>query len=78
MRDERSLLTLVAEIRQELSYLEQLTEDIGRTWARREEVAAGDRQTHVESTALKLHNSVSSPPLSAGTLPRLGPAECDT
>ena len=56
MSDERGLLTLVAEIRGEISSLSQLTEDIVRTWARREEVADDERRTYLESTALKLHN----------------------
>lgn len=56
MNDKRGFLTLAAEIRQELDRLGRLTEDIARTWKRRETVAPEDRQALVESTALKLHN----------------------
>lgn len=56
LRDDPGLLTLAPETRRRLSSLSQLTEDIVRTWARREEVADEERRTYLESTALKLHN----------------------
>lgn len=56
MSDRRGLLTLTAEIRQELSRLGQLVQEIVRTWSRRESVPAEELRTYIESTALKLHN----------------------
>lgn len=56
MNDKPGLLTLVAEVRGEMSSLSQLTQEIVRTWSRREEVADDERRTYLESTALKLHN----------------------
>ena len=56
MRDERGFLTLAAEIRQELSSLARLAEEIPGVWQRGREVPAEDRRAYVESTALRLHN----------------------
>lgn len=56
MRDERGFLTLAAEVRQELSSLARLAEDIPSTWERGREVPTEDRRAYVESTALRLHN----------------------
>jgi len=56
MSDRPGLLTLVAEVRGEMSSLSQLTQEIVRTWSRREKVADDERRTYLESTALKLHN----------------------
>lgn len=56
MRDNRSFLTLAAEIRQELSSLARLADEIPATWAKGMKLPEGERQPYVESTALKLHN----------------------
>ena len=56
MRDERGFLTLAAEIRQELSSLGQLADEIPATWERRIERSDPERRSFVESTALELHN----------------------
>jgi hypothetical protein len=56
MRDSRGFLALASEIRQEMESLSRLSQEIAATWARREAVAPSERQTYVESTALKLHN----------------------
>ena len=56
MRDSRGFLALAAEIRQELDSLHRLSQEIVATWAKREAVVPAERQTYVESTALKLHN----------------------
>lgn len=56
MKDERGLLTLAAEIRQELDSLARLAEEIPATWEKRESVARQEQPTYVESIALKLHN----------------------
>lgn len=56
MSDRRDLLTLAAEIRKELEAAARLAGEATETWHRRLVVAEEDRRTHVESTALKLHN----------------------
>lgn len=56
MRDERSFLTLAAEIRQELSSLSRLADEIPTTWSEGSTLPEADRRPYVESTALKLHN----------------------
>jgi hypothetical protein len=56
MRDSRGFLALASEIRQELASLHRLRDEIVETWGKREAVAPAERQTYVESTALKLHN----------------------
>lgn len=56
MRDREGLLTLAAEIRQEIGNLSRIAAETVETWSRRESVPAEDRRTYVESTALKLHN----------------------
>jgi hypothetical protein len=56
MKDSRGFLALASEIRQELESLHRLGHEITATWAKREAVAPAERQTYVESTALKLHN----------------------
>jgi hypothetical protein len=56
MKDERGFLTLAAEIRQELSGLARLTDEIPTTWAQGRTLPDGDRRPYVESTALRLHN----------------------
>lgn len=56
MQDERSFLTLAAEIRQELSSLSQLADEIPATWAKGSTLTEEERRPYVESTALKLHN----------------------
>lgn len=56
MRDERSFLTLAAEIRQELASLSRLAGEIPATWSKGNALSAEDRSPYVESTALKLHN----------------------
>lgn len=56
MRDERGFLTLAAEIRQELSGLTRLAEEIPGTWERGRDMPGEDRRAYVESTALRLHN----------------------
>lgn len=56
MRDERSFLTLAAEIRQELSNLSRLAEEIPATWSKGRSLPEAERRPYVESTALKLHN----------------------
>lgn len=56
MRDERSFLTLAAEIRQELSSLSRLAGEIPATWAKGSTLPEEERGPYVESTALKLHN----------------------
>lgn len=56
MSGRRELLTLAAEIRKELGAAVRLAEESAQAWRRRLVVAEEDRRTHVESTALKLHN----------------------
>jgi len=56
MSERDRLLTLAAEIREESSRIGEVVRDAVATWDRRSEVAAQDRRTFVESTALKLHN----------------------
>ena len=56
MRDESSFLTLAAEIRQELSGLSQLADEIPATWSKGSALPEAERRPYVESTALKLHN----------------------
>ncbi len=56
MQREREFLTLAAEIRQELSSLAHLAEEIPVAWARGRTLPEGDRRAYVESTALRLHN----------------------
>lgn len=56
MKDEGGLLTLAAEIRQEMENLARLADEIPATWAKREAVPDAEQRTYVESTALKLHN----------------------
>jgi hypothetical protein len=56
MRDSRGFLALASEIRQELASLHRLRDEIVETWGKGEAVAPAERQTYVESTALKLHN----------------------
>jgi hypothetical protein len=56
MRDERSFLTLAAEIRQELSSLSRLAGEIPATWSKGSTLPEDERRPYVESTALKLHN----------------------
>ncbi len=56
MQSEREFLTLAAEIRQELSSLARLAEDIPVTWEKGRTLPDGDRRAYVESTALRLHN----------------------
>jgi hypothetical protein len=56
MRDSRGFLALAAEIRQELASLSRLSDEISETWSKREAVARDERQTYLESAALKLHN----------------------
>lgn len=56
MKGRRGFLALAAEIRQELESLPRLGNEISATWTKREAVAPAERQTYVESTALKLHN----------------------
>lgn len=56
MSDQRDLLTLASEIRQELDAAARLAAEAAETWRRRLVVAEEDRRAHVESTALKLHN----------------------
>lgn len=52
----RELLTLVAEIRQEVEAATRLAGEAVDTWRRRREVAEDERRTYDESVALKLHN----------------------
>jgi hypothetical protein len=56
MRDERFFLALAAEIRQELSSLSRLADEIPATWAKVSTLPETDRPPYVESTALKFHN----------------------
>jgi hypothetical protein len=56
MRDERSFLTLAAEIRPELSGLSRLADEIPATWSKGSTLIESDCRPYVESTALKLHN----------------------
>jgi hypothetical protein len=52
----RELLTLAAELRQELEAARRLADEAIETWRRRVEAAEDERRTYVESVALKLHN----------------------
>lgn len=56
MPDERFFLTLAAEIRQELSGLSRLADEIPATWSKGSALPEAERRPFVESTALKLHN----------------------
>lgn len=56
MRKTRELLTLAAEVRQELQVALRLAAEADETWRKRTAVAEEERRTYVESTALKLHN----------------------
>lgn len=56
MSDRRELLTLAAEIRQELGAATRLAKETIATWAKKSAVAEEERRTYVESAALKLHN----------------------
>lgn len=56
MSDRRELLTLAAEIRQELEAANRLAEETVATWAKKSAVAEEERRTYIESAALKLHN----------------------
>jgi hypothetical protein len=54
--DRVELLTLAAEVRQELDAALRLAREAAETWAKGAAVPEEERRTYVESTALKLHN----------------------
>ena len=56
MADRQGLLTLAAELRQEVANLERIAAEAAETWGKREAVAPEERRTYVKSTALELHN----------------------
>lgn len=56
MRSREHLLTLAAEIRDELAKLSELARSIESTWKRRSTAPREEQDVFLESVALKLHN----------------------
>jgi hypothetical protein len=56
MANREKLLTLAAEIRQELANLLRIASEATETWAKRQSVRPDERQVYLKSTALELHN----------------------